>query len=107
MWFDPFVSTIIISGLDALASYVFERWGKSQEGRDLLAFFSSSCKTLVCEFEITSNIGVYYASTILTFADCLDYESGSNGVSLSDHVFHGLMLTIREHVNLANRMLKE
>ena len=35
------------------------------------------------------------------FADCLGYESGSTVVSLSDHVFHGLMLTTRKHVNLA------
>jgi len=47
---------------------------------------------------------VYYASTIFTFADCLGYESGSNVVSLNDHVSHGLMLTVREHVN-AIRML--
>ena len=74
----------------------------------------SSCKILLCEFEITADICVYYASTIFTFADCLGNESGSNVdwmllnvVSLSDHAFHGLMLTTREHVNLAIRMLTE
>jgi len=55
---------------------------------------------MLCEFEITANICVYNASTIFTFADWLGNESGSHVVSLSDHVFHGLMLTAREHVNL-------
>jgi len=64
-------------------------------------------KILLFEFEITANICVYYASTMSPFARCLGNESGSNVVSLSDHVFHGLMLTTREHVKLAIRMLTE
>ena len=67
----------------------------------------SSCEILLCEFEITANICVYYASTIFTFANCLGNESGSNVVSLRDHVFHGLMLTTIEHVNMAIHMLTE
>ena len=46
-------------------------------------------------------------SPLLVASWLVGNESGSNVVSLSDHVFHGLLLTAREHVNLAIRMLTE